>query len=62
MIGVLRGVMTLILLALFIGVVVWAWSGRRKKTFDAMARLALEEDSGRAPKSADGKQRDGKQP
>lgn len=45
MIGILRGLITLALLLLFIALVVWAWSDRRKKTFDAMARMALDDDA-----------------
>lgn len=44
MIGILRGVITLTLLVLFIALIAWAWSGRRKKLFDSMARMALDED------------------
>ena len=38
-----RGVVTAVLLALFVGLVAWAWSGARKATFDAAARLPLED-------------------
>jgi cytochrome c oxidase cbb3-type subunit 4 len=44
MMGILRGAITLTLLALFIALIAWAWSGRRKKLFDSMARMALDED------------------
>jgi len=43
--GHLSGVMTAVLMLVFIGVVVWAWSGRRRQGFDAAARLPLEEDT-----------------
>jgi cytochrome c oxidase cbb3-type subunit 4 len=39
-----RGVVTGVLLVLFCWLVVWAWSKSRKPTFDAAARLPLEED------------------
>jgi len=45
MIGILRGAITLTLLLLFIALVAWAWSGRRKRLFDSMARLPLDEDA-----------------
>ncbi len=32
------------LLVLFIGIVVWAWSGKNKARFDAAARLPFDED------------------
>lgn len=40
----LSGLVTLILLILFIGVVIWAWSGKRKASFDEASRLPLDED------------------
>jgi len=52
MIGIVRGLVTLALLVLFLMLVAWAWSGRRKKLFDSMARIPLEEDAKPAdPKS-----------
>ena len=44
MIGLVRGMVTLSLLLLFIGLFIWAWSSRRKNLFDRMAQLPLEED------------------
>ena len=38
-------VWTIALMAVFIGIVVWAWSGRRRKDFDEAARLALDDDN-----------------
>jgi len=35
---------TLALLVAFLGIVAWAWSGKRKPQFDAAARLPLEDD------------------
>ena len=40
----LRGLSTLLLMLAFIGIVVWAWSGKRKKDFDEAARLPLDDD------------------
>jgi cytochrome c oxidase cbb3-type subunit 4 len=40
----LSGVVTGILILLFLGIVAWAWSRRRRAEFDATARLPLEED------------------
>ena len=42
--GTLRGLFTVVMLVLFIAICFWAWSGRRSKTFDAMASLPLEPD------------------
>ena len=35
---------TVLLLMVFIGIAVWAYSGKRKKDFDEAARLALDDD------------------
>ncbi len=35
---------TVALLILFIGIVIWAYSSRRKRGFDEAARLPLEEE------------------
>lgn len=45
-IGTFRGVLTAILMLLFIGLVFWAYSRRRKEDFDAAARLPLDDDNG----------------
>jgi cytochrome c oxidase cbb3-type subunit IV len=44
-INVFRGIITALLLALFLGLVAWAWSKRRAATFDSAARAPLEEDT-----------------
>jgi cytochrome c oxidase cbb3-type subunit 4 len=41
---------TLLLMTAFIGIVWWAWSGRRHKDFEEAANLPLQEDDG-GPKS-----------
>ena len=43
-IEMIRGVVTVIVMCTFVGIVLWAWSDRRKQAFDAAARLPLEED------------------
>ncbi len=42
----LSGIVTSILLLLFLLGWAWAWSPRRKADFDAAARLAIDEDAG----------------
>ena len=42
--GTWRGIFTLIMLLLFIGICIWAWSSKRKQDFEAAARLPLEPD------------------
>ena len=42
--GILRGLYTVFMFAVFIGIVWWAWSARRKRDFDEAASLPLEDD------------------
>ena len=35
---------TVVLFIIFIAIVMWAWSSKRKKQFDEAARLPLEDD------------------
>jgi len=44
--GILSGVFTALLIVLFALLYAWAWSGARRRSFDASARLPLEEDAG----------------
>ena len=44
-IDLLRGILTAVIFAAFIGIWAWAWSGRRKADFDASAALPLEDDN-----------------
>lgn len=47
--GLWRGIFTAVMLVLFLGIWAWAWSSRRKETFDAAARQPLEHDDAPAP-------------
>lgn len=40
----LGSVTTVVMMAVFIGIVLWAWSGKRREDFDAAARVPFEED------------------
>ncbi len=40
----LHSIWTVLLVILFIGIVIWAWSGRSKKSFEEASRLPLEDD------------------
>jgi cbb3-type cytochrome oxidase subunit 3 len=42
--GNLWGVYTLILVIVFVGIVLWAWSGKRARAFREAAELPLMED------------------
>lgn len=46
-IGTFRGMLTAVLMVLFIALVFWAYSRRRKEDFEAAARLPLDGDDGR---------------
>lgn len=50
--GILRGLFTLVMLVLFVGICAWAYSGRRRSDFEAAARLPLGPDDAPAPASA----------
>ncbi len=41
----ISGILTALLLILFIGICIWSWSSKRKPGFDRMANLPLEEDN-----------------
>lgn len=40
----LRVVVTVVMFVTFVGIVLWAFSSRRKKDFDKAARMPLEDD------------------
>jgi cytochrome c oxidase cbb3-type subunit 4 len=41
----ISGLMSGLLLIIFIGICIWSWSGKRKDSFDRMANLPLEDCS-----------------
>ncbi|MDO5086213.1 MAG: cbb3-type cytochrome c oxidase subunit 3 [Comamonadaceae bacterium] len=43
-INLLRSIVTVLALAVFIGIVIWAWSRRNQERFDEAARLPFEQD------------------
>ncbi len=42
--GILRGLATVLAMVAFVAVAAWAWSRRRKDSFERAARSPLEED------------------
>lgn len=44
-INLARSLVTVLLLLAFIGIVVWAWSGKRKQAFEAAARLPFDDET-----------------
>ena len=43
-ISVIHGLWTLVLIVVFVGIVVWAFSRKRKAAFDAAARIPIDDD------------------
>ncbi len=43
--GTFRGIFTLVILVLFIGLTVWAFSKRSKKQFDEAAEVIFEDET-----------------
>ena len=56
--GTFRGLYTLLLMAIMIGIIVWAYSKRRKTSFDEAANLVFADDEqpGAYKKNAGAKQ------
>lgn len=44
--GVVLGSITVLLMGLFLGIVVWAYGMKRASDFDALARMPLDEKEG----------------
>jgi len=40
-----RAVLTVVMLVVFVGIVMWAYSSRRKQEFDEAARSVLDDDA-----------------
>ena len=43
-IDLVRALMTLVMFAVFVGIVVWAWSAKQRDRFEAASQLPLEEE------------------
>ncbi|MGE0559218.1 MAG: cbb3-type cytochrome oxidase subunit 3 [Burkholderiales bacterium] len=54
-INLLRSLITAVLFAVFIGIVMWAWSKGRREDFEAAARLPLEDDRAEQEMARNGK-------
>lgn len=48
--GDFQGVITLVLMIIFIGIVLWAYSSRRKKSFDEAANLVFADEQNKQQK------------
>jgi cytochrome c oxidase cbb3-type subunit IV len=42
--GLVQGLLTILLMVLFVGIVVWAYSSRQKKRFDEASMLPFADD------------------
>ena len=40
----IQSVWTIVVMVVFIGIVIWAWSGKRKQEFDEAANIPFDED------------------
>jgi len=54
-INLLRSLITAVLFAVFIGIVLWAWSKGKREDFEAAARLPLEDDRAEQQVARNGK-------
>lgn len=52
--GDFQGVITLVLMAIFIGIVIWAYSSKRKKQFDEAANLVFADEESDASDKENG--------
>jgi cytochrome c oxidase cbb3-type subunit 4 len=43
-IGLVQTIWTVLAFVIFVGVVIWAWSDKRKDDFEKAARMALDDD------------------
>ncbi|MBN1379916.1 MAG: cbb3-type cytochrome c oxidase subunit 3 [Gammaproteobacteria bacterium] len=44
-INIVRGIITLLLMLLFVGICIWAYSSARKADFEQASRLPLEQEN-----------------
>jgi cytochrome c oxidase cbb3-type subunit 4 len=47
--GHLAGVVTVVIMATFIGIWIWVWNARHKPKYDALARLPMDDVGDPAP-------------
>jgi len=47
--NMIRALITLLSFATFIGILLWAWSSRRRSDFEEAARLPFDDDDGERP-------------
>jgi cytochrome c oxidase cbb3-type subunit 4 len=42
--SLIQSIWTVVVLVLFVGIVIWAWSGKRKHRFDEAAHIPFDEE------------------
>jgi cytochrome c oxidase cbb3-type subunit IV len=42
--GMLQGIWTIIVMVVFVGIVIWAWSGKRKREFEDASNIPFNEE------------------
>lgn len=42
--GTLQGIWTIIVMIVFLGIVIWAWSGKRKQEFKDASNIPFKEE------------------
>ena len=42
--SLIQSIWTVVVMVLFVGIVIWAWSGKRKQRFDEAANIPFSED------------------
>jgi cytochrome c oxidase cbb3-type subunit 4 len=52
--GHVAGVITLLLMFTFIGIWIWAWRPGHRPTFDALARMPMEDEASGEPDDQEG--------
>ena len=50
--SLIQSIWTVVVAILFLGIVLWSYSGRRKNAFDEAARLPLEDEIAKRPDSS----------
>lgn len=43
-IGTIQSIWTIVVMVIFVGIIIWAWSGKRRKSFDEASRIPLDDD------------------
>lgn len=48
-ISLIQSIWTVVVLVLFVGIVIWAWSGKQKERFDEAANIPFADDDDMVP-------------